>query len=33
VNAGGVLLALIGIWLLAQILRGALLQRLGIIGG
>jgi len=33
VNAGGLLLIVIGIWLLAQILKGGLLQRLGIIGG
>jgi hypothetical protein len=31
VNAGGLVLALGGIWLVAQLLRGRLLQRLGII--
>jgi hypothetical protein len=31
VNAGGLVLALLGIWLVAQILVGRLLQRLGIL--
>jgi hypothetical protein len=30
VNAGGVLLILAGVWLLAQILKGGLLDRIGI---
>lgn len=30
-NAGGVVLIIAGIWLLAQILRGQMLQRLGIL--
>lgn len=30
-NAGGLVLAIGGIWLLAQLLRGQLLQRLGIL--
>lgn len=30
-NAGGLVLAIGGVWLLAQILKGRLLQRLGIL--
>lgn len=30
-NTGGLVLALAGVWLLAQLFRGQLLQRLGII--